>query len=413
MKTHRTWLWLAALLAFALLAAACGGDDGAGEGDDGTTAATEATTDETTAATEAETTAATTDETMAEEEEMDAALAGLSSCPNPIVFQTDWFPEPEHGALYNLTAGEGSIDPETGVLTGPLAADPMYEVEIRAGGPYIGFQPTVSLMAQDDSIFVGYVNTDEAIQFYEDVPTIAVFAPLEINPQIIMWDPDTYDISSWEDVRDTGAVIAHFAGASYTEFLVGAGLADESQLDGTYDGSSQRFISEGGALIQQGFATQEPYNYENVFADWAKPVDFLLIHDAGFEIYQGAVALRQDKFDDAARDCLTSLVPLLQQSAVDFQNDPGPTNAAILQAVDDLASFWVLSEDSVANTVEQMDALGIVSNGPNDTLGDFDVDRLQGVFDVIADQVPSIPIPEGLTPEDLYTNEFIDESIGR
>lgn len=408
MLKRRTWLWLAALLAFALVAAACGGDDAGSEGD-GTTAATEAP-EETTAATQApDTTAAPTDT----EPEMDPALAGLSSCPNPITFQTDWFPEPEHGALYNLTAGEGSIDPGTGVFTGPLAADPMYEVEIRAGGPYIGFQPTVSLMSTDDSIFLGYVNTDEAVQFYEDTPTIAVFAPLEINPQIIMWDPDTYDINGWEDVRGTGAIIRHFAGASYTEFLVGSGLVDEAQLDGTYDGSPSVFIAENGAVIQQGFATQEPYNYEHVFADWGKPVDFLLIHDAGFEIYQGAVALRQDRFDDAAKECLTALVPLLQQSAVDFQNDPGPTNAAILQAVADLASFWELSEDSVANTVAQMDALGIVGNGNNDTLGDFDFDRIQGVFDVIADQVPSITLPDGLTPQDLYTNEFIDESIGR
>jgi len=408
MQKHRAWLWLAGLLAFALVAAACGGDDGGSDEDSATTTASAA--DESTTTTEAP----MDDEEPADDEEpMDDALAGLASCPNPISFQTDWFPEPEHAALYNLTAGEGSIDPGTGVFTGPLAADPMYDIEIRAGGPFIGFQPTVSLMAQDDSIFLGFVNTDEAVQFYEDVPTVAVFAPLEINPQIIMWDPETYDISGWEDVRGTGAVINHFAGASYTEFLVGAGLADEAQLDGSYDGSQTRFIADGGALIQQGFVTQEPYNYEFVFEDWAKPVEFLLIHDAGFEIYQGAVAIRQDKLDDAARDCLTALVPLLQQSAVDFQNDPGPTNAAILQAVEDLASFWVLSEDSVANTVEQMDAFGIVSNGSNDTLGDFDFARLQEVFDVIATQVPSIPIADGLTPEDLYTNEFIDESIGR
>jgi hypothetical protein len=409
MQKHRSWLWLLALLAFALVAAACGGDDAGSEGDSTTTAA--ATPEETTATTQAPDTTAGPDTTAAPE--MDPALAGLASCPNPISFQTDWFPEPEHGALYNLTAGEGSIDPGTGVFTGPLAADPMYDVEIRAGGPYIGFQPTVSLMSTDDSIFLGYVNTDEAIQFYEDTPTIAVFAPLEINPQIIMWDPATYDISSWDDVKGTGAIIRHFAGATYTEFLVGAGLVDAAQLDGTYDGSPSVFIAENGAIIQQGFATQEPYNYENVFADWGKPVDFLLIHDAGFEIYQGAVSIRADKFDDAAKDCLSALVPLLQQSAVDFQNDPGPTNAAILQAVTDLASFWELSEDSVANTVEQMDALGIVSNGSNGTIGDFDPARIQGVFDVIAAQVPSIVIPDGLTPEDIYTNEFIDESIGR
>ncbi len=342
----------------------------------------------------------------------EAGAGSLADCPNPMVFQTDWFPEPEHGALYNLTAGEGSIDAESGRFTGPLAADTSIDVEIRAGGPFIGFQPTVSLMATDSDIFMGYVNTDEAIANYDSFPSTAVVAPLDVNPQIIMWDPETYDIGSWDDVKGTGAVINHFAGASYTEFLIGSGLVDEGQLDGSYDGSPTRFIGEGGAIIQQGFATQEPYNYENVFAEWGKPVESLLIHDSGYELYQGPLAILDENLDDAARSCLTAFVPIFQQSIVDFQQDPTATNAAILQAVIDLDSFWQLSEESVANTVLEMGKLNIVGNGPNQTIGDFDMDRVTEVISITEEQVPSIEVPEGLTAEDLVTNEFIDTSIG-
>ncbi len=341
-----------------------------------------------------------------------ASAGNLGDCPNPLVIQTDWFPEPEHGALYNLTAGEGSIDAESGRFSGPLAADPSITIEIRAGGPFIGFQQTVALMATDDDIFLGYVNTDEAVQNYTDFPTTAVVAPLEINPQMIMWDPDTYDISSWDDVLGTGAVINTFAGASYTEWLIGAGIVDEDQIDPSYDGGPSRFIAEGGAIMQQGFASQEPFNYENIFTDWGKPVDFLLIHDSGFPIYQGAVSILNSKLDDTARSCLSALVPLIQQSAVDFQNDPAATNAAIVQAVIDLDSFWELSDDSVANTVRVMTDLGLVANGPDDTLGNFDLDRVNEIIKVIDEQVDSIDVPEGLTAEDIVTNEFIDESIG-
>jgi len=267
-------------------------------------------------------------------------------------------------------------------------------------------------MATDDDVFLGYVNTDEAIQNYADFPTTAVVAPLEINPQMVMWDPDTYDIGSWDDVKETGAVINTFAGASYTEWLVGAGLVDEDQIDPSYDGGPARFIAEGGNIMQQGFASQEPYNYENIFGDWGKPVDFLLIHDSGFPIYQGAVAILNDRLDDTARSCLSAFVPLIQQSAVDFQNDPGATNAAILQAVVDLDSFWQLSEESVANTVQVMTDLGLVANGPDSTLGNFELDRVNEIIKVIGDQVGSIDVPDGLTAEDLVTNEFIDPSIG-
>ena len=385
MKNHKrtTLRLLGAVLALAMVAAACGDDADSSDGD-----ATDAGG------------------------EAGAAVEGnLADCPNPMVFQTDWFPEPEHGALYNLTGGEGSIDVESGRFTGPLAADPSIEVEIRSGGPFIGNQPTVALMATDDDIFLGYVNTDEAIANYEQFPTTAVVAPLDINPQIIMWDPETYDVSSWADVKDTGAVINHFAGASYTEYLVGSGLVDEEQLDGSYDGSPTRFIGENGAIMQQGFATQEPYNYENVFAEWGKPVESLLIHDSGFELYQGPLAILDEKFDDTARSCLAAFVPIFQQSIVDFQQDPTATNAVILQAVTDLDSFWQLSEDGVANTVVEMGALEIVGNGPNQTIGDFDLDRVEEVIKVTEDQVPSIQVPEGLSAEDLVTNEFIDPDI--
>jgi hypothetical protein len=399
MTTRRSpWLLFVALFAaFGLIAAACGGSDDTASDTPDVVDISDSDADA---------------DVVDDDEGHSADLSGLASCPNPLVIQTDWFPEPEHGALYNLTAGEGSIDAESGRFSGPLAADPSIIIEIRAGGPFIGFQQTVALMATDDDIFLGYVNTDEAVQNYEDFPTTAVVSPLEINPQMIMWDPDTYDIAGWDDVRGTDAVVNTFAGAAYTEWLVGAGIIDEDQLDPSYDGGPARFIAEQGDILQQGFASQEPFNYENIFTDWGKPVDFLLIHDSGFPIYQGAVAILDSRLDDDADACLSAFVPLIQQSAVDFQNDPVATNAAIVQAVVDLDSFWQLTDDSVANSVRVMTDLGLVSNGPDDTLGNFDLDRVADIITAIREQVPSVTVLEGLTAEDLVTNEFIDPSIG-
>ncbi|MGH2473983.1 MAG: hypothetical protein ACRDIL_01865, partial [Candidatus Limnocylindrales bacterium] len=78
----------AAVLALALVAAACGDDDDAA---DGTTAP-----DET--AGEATTPAGT------EPTGTDAPAGGpvdlAAVCPSPLVIQTDWFAEAEHGGLY-------------------------------------------------------------------------------------------------------------------------------------------------------------------------------------------------------------------------------------------------------------------------------------------------------------------------
>jgi hypothetical protein len=55
-----------------------------------------------------------------------------------------------------------------------------------------------------------------------------------------------------------------------------------------------------------------------------------------------------------------------------------------------------------------------VGNGPDDTLGNLDVDRVQELFDIVTPiySQQGFEIPADLKAEDLYTNEFIDESIG-
>lgn len=372
----RRWSWIrigAAAAVSAVVAAACGVDTSAGRGLD---------------------------------------LDGLADCPDPLVIQTDWFPEPEHGAVYNLTRGEGSIDPETGRFTGPLAADPSITVEIRTGGPFLGSDSALTVMNDDKSIFLGYVNTDEAIANYSRHPTTAVVAPLDINPQMIMWDPATYQIKQWTEVKKTGATIHHFAGASYTEYLLETGLVLPDQLDDGYDGTPNDFIAARGGLIQQGFATQEPYLYQSVFDDWGKPVDYLLIHDAGYELYQGALTILDSRLDFDARSCLRSLVPLIQQSIVDYQRDPASTNDVILQAVADLDTFWQLTEEGVHESVIQMGLIGVVGNGDNQTVGDFDIERVEEVITITIAEIESVRVPAGLDADDLVSNEFIDDDIG-
>ncbi len=336
----------------------------------------------------------------------------LAQCPNPLVIQTDRFPEPEHGAVYNLVGEGGRFDPETGRFTGPLAAEPSLTVEIRVGGPFIDKRSTLNVMADDEEIFLGLVNTDEAVAGYVEHPSTAVVAPLELSPQIVMWDPATYDIESWDDVKSTGAVLNHAAGASFPEYLLATGRVTADQLDGGYDGSPDRFIAADGAILQQGVATQEPYLYENIFIEWGKPVDYLLIHDAGLELYQGALTILDDRLDQAARWCLSAFVPLVQQSIVAFQQDPTATNDVILDAADTLDGPWPLGDEGAREAVIQMGALGIVGNGRDTTIGNFDLDRLDELITTIRNEVPTMAGPVGLSADELVSNEFIDAGIG-
>lgn len=351
-------------------------------------------------------------EAVAAEAEEVASVDLASVCPETITIQTDWFPEAEHGALYQMIdSANATIDADVKTVTGPLVAGDQatgVNLQVRTGGPAVGFQQVVSLMAQDEAITFGYVATDEAIENYADNPTTAFVAPLEINPQIIMWDPATYPgAETIADLKAEGVTIRYFETGAYMQFLLSDGQVEESQLDGSYDGGPSVFIAEGGKIAQQGFASAEPYNYENVFADWGKPVKFELIHDAGWQTYAGPLAVLDSKKDELAA-CMAAFTPIVQQATVDYINDPATTNTLIVKAVNEFNDFWTYDEALGAASVELQKELGLVGNGPDSTLGNFDEARLAG-FIAIAGPVFGT---EGLTPADLMTNEYIDESIG-
>src|SRR4051812_33312444 len=86
-----------------------------------------------------------------------------SACGSKIVVQTDWFPEPEHAASYQLAGTRGTFDKAKGRYTGEIGNTGV-QLEIRAGGPFTGFQQPISQLYQDSSITLGYVNSDEAIR---------------------------------------------------------------------------------------------------------------------------------------------------------------------------------------------------------------------------------------------------------
>ena len=361
------------------------------------------------------------DSTPSADLEIGAVDLAAAGCPATIVVQTDWNPESEHGHLYEMFGDDFEVDAGNKSVSGPLMASGEYtgvNLEVRAGGPAIGYQTVSSQMYQDDSITLGYATTDEAIQLSGTTPTTAVFAPLDVSPIMVMWDPETYpDVADLTDlstkVKANGGVWRYFADSAYMAYLIGTGTVDESITDSSYDGTPANFVSAAGKDVQQGFASAEPYQYENEVTDWGKKVDYALVAEAGYEPYQSAVAVRSGDLEDLS-GCLTALVPVLQQAEVDYFADPAAANTLILDLVEQYDTGWVYSQGIADYAVETMIADGIVGNGGNDTLGDFDDARIGELFDT---SVPiftegGAEIADGLTVEDIYTNEFIDMSIG-
>jgi len=341
-------------------------------------------------------------------------LSGV--CPAKVVLQTDWNPESEHGMLYQLIGPGYEVDTEKVAVRGDLVANGQktgVQVEVRPGGPAVGYQQVTALLYQDPEIMLGFTSTDEAVSNSVEKPTKAVFAPFNINPQIIMWDPATYpEAKTIADLKEPGVKVRYFDGAAYMDYFTANGILDKGQTDGTYDGTPASFIAAGGKDAQQGFGTAEPYFYEKVLKDWMKPVAYQYIHDAGWTAYASSLGGTPESLSTNA-ECLKKLVPVMQQALLDYVTSPDTTNAMILDAVNQFNNGWVYDAGQAAASVEKQLADKLVANSPDGTLGSFD---LQRVTDFIALATPvyektGAKVKPGLTAEDIVTNEFIDPSI--
>lgn len=343
-----------------------------------------------------------------------------SVCPATVVMQQDWQPQSEHGAMYALVGPDYVIDADAKSVTGTLVAqgvDTGVRVEVRPGGPTVGFQAVSDLMYLDPEILVGAVNTDAAMNAQAaGRPVVAVTSQLTSSPQIYMWDPETYpDATGVADVLATGATLVS-AGPIIPSLLARQGILEMSQVDASYEGSPQRFVTDP-TIVQQGFGTSEPYTYEHEIAQWGRPVAFQYLSELGYTIYPEPIVVREE--DVAAQaDCLARLVPVLQRSQLDYLLDPEltqSTNDLIVELVETYQTSWTYSPGVAAFSATTQLSDGIVFDDPaSGVFGQFDPERMP---EIVAAFVPvlraagSLPADAEISVERLYTNEFIDPSI--
>jgi hypothetical protein len=185
-----------------------------------------------------------------------------------------------------------------------------------------------------------------------------------------------------------------------------------SQVDGSYDGKPANFVAAGGKAAQAGFATSEPYIYQNEVRQWAKPVRYALVNEAGYPFYPQALSVRAGEVDQLA-PCLEKLVPIVQRAQIDYLSDPAATNNLIVDLVEQYDTGWVYSAGLADYAIAKMRE-EFVGNGPDQTLGNFDMARVERMLEIVTPifTAQRQPPEEGLTGADIATNQFVDESIG-
>jgi hypothetical protein len=331
-------------------------------------------------------------------------------CFSPIIVQTDWYPQAEHGGIYELLGSEYTVDAERGATIGPLifrGVDTGVDLEIRAGGPFIE-SPVVTEMFLDGSIMFGYVGTDVAVSRFTETPTLAVFNGLSVNPQVILWNKALHPgVVTIADVAKQVSAVSVFGDRPFMRFFVENGVVPADKVDSNYKGSLMLATDD---IAHQGFATSEPFRYQNLESGPVE-VGYQLIHEAGWTSYPQNLAINKLRLE-ALRPCLAKLVPMMQHAQIDFVTSPDRTVNTILDVVTQLNTSWTQSAELAAYAIETMKTLGIVANGKTATFGDFESPRIDEFIDAAIPIFRSqgLTIPD-LTANDLATNEFLDPTI--
>ena len=342
-----------------------------------------------------------------------SALKGV--CPDTVVIQTNWWPQAEYGGLYRLVGANPTVDASKNKVTGKLVdngTDTGVKIEIRSGGPANNFTPSTSLLYTDDSVMVGGADLDQVAQVSgSGKPVLSVFAPLDLSPVVLLWDPEQHPtFTTIADIGKTNTKVIYFQGATYMAYFLGAGLLRPSQVSASYAGTPDQWKASGGKIVQQGYVTNEVLRYQTDKSVWGKKVRYQLVAASGYPVYPETLTIRPDRKAELA-PCLKKLVPILQRSDAGYAKNPGTTNQFISDLVGEFPKAFPYTRQQGDAAAKAMLENQILGNGGDKAVGDFDMVRVKRILTIVTPifAAQKTPVKRGITADQLVTNEFINQ----
>ena len=104
------------------------------------------------------------------------------------------------------------------------------------------------------------------------------------------------------------------------------------------------------------------------------------------------------------------MVPIIQQSHVDYIQNPNKTNKLIVKLAESYLTGWVYTMPAAKFSHKQQLALDIVGNGENYFIGDFNPSRVERLVEIVG-FVTDVDV-SSLDSREMVTNKFLDPSIG-
>jgi len=313
------------------------------------------------------------------------AVSAAAAQPREVKFGTNWVAQAEHGGYYQALA-DGTYE-KYGL-----------KVAIVPGGPQANNRMLLAVGRIDFYMGGNMIQAFSAVQ--ENVPTIAVAAHFQKEPQVLLTHPgqgyETFaDLKKASDIYLSKSGVATFFQWMKSEY----GFRDDQVKPYTFNPAP--FLANRKA-VQQGYVTSEPLVIEK--AAGFRPVTFLLA-DYGFTTYANTVETRRETVEQQP-DVVQRFV---DASTIGWYNylygDNSKANALIKrdnpEMTDELLAFSVarMKEHGIADSGDTLD-LGI---------GAMTDARMKDFFDKM--------VKAGLFKPDLdyrkaYTLQFVNKRVG-
>lgn len=348
-------------------------------------------------------------------------LAGY--CPSTLTIQTNWLPEPDHGALYELIGPGGKMTQYS--YEGPLGSTGI-KLNILSGGPGDANLNTAATLYSGNPVKrvtpqLTMDTSDSTVELSKQFPTVGVVSLQEHDPLVLIWDPAKFSnldtIAAFKAAAKKGALF-YTSGVTqgYVQVMEEEGVPSNSFIGG-YSGDLDRFATGEGKIIQQGYADSEVYLLEHETPAWDKKVDYTYVYklSPALNDYSELVQVKKSALK-AMTPCLKRLVPMIQHAEIDYLEHPAAVNS-VFEAFNPKygASYWTTGAgyNSFADKVLSQDLVGN-SDGGKGAVGAMSLSRMttniKALLPIFAKQKVNTYL-KSVTASDLVTNKFIDPSI--
>jgi len=312
------------------------------------------------------------------------ASAASAQNLDKVTFGTNWVAEAEHGGFYQALA-DGTYK-KYGL-----------DVTILPGGPNANNRILLPVGKIDFYMSANLLQSFDAVE--QKVPTIAVAASFQKDPQVFLVHPDQ-GIETFEDLKKLNLLVSKEGLVGYYQWLKkDFGFTDRQVRP--YNFNPQPFFADK-RLAMQGYVTSEPFAVET--QGKFKPKIFLLA-DQGFSTYSTLIETRRDLVEKKP-DLVQRFV---DASAIGWYNyiygDNKAANALIKKFNPEMTD--ALLDYSVA----KMKEYGIVDSGDSVKLGIGAMSdaRVKDFFDKM---VRAGVLKPNLDYKRAYTLQFVNKGVG-